>query len=119
MNGDEPGRRAPGGRRIAAVIRLRPEKEAEYRRLHAAVWPSVLETLRRAKIINYSIFERDGLLFSYLEYVGDDYDADTGRIAADPQTQRWWQLTDPCQQPLETAADGEWWAPAEEVFHAD
>jgi L-rhamnose mutarotase len=119
MKRGEAGHFARGGRRVAAVIRLRPEKEAEYRRLHAAVWPSVPESLRRANITNYSIFQRDGLLFSYLEYVGDDYAADTARIAADPETQCWWQLTDPCQQPLETATEGEWWAPAEEVFHAD
>jgi L-rhamnose mutarotase len=106
-------------KRMASVIRLRPEHERTYRDLHAAVWPSVLATLRKAQISNYSIFLRDGLLFSYLEYTGDDYAADTARIAADPETQRWWQLTDPCQQPLDTAADGEWWAPAEEVFHAD
>jgi L-rhamnose mutarotase len=105
--------------RVAAVIRLRPEQEQAYRELHAAVWPGVLATLRAAHITNYSIFLRDGLLFSYLEYTGDDYAADTARIAADPETQRWWQLTDPCQQPLDTAGDGEWWAPAEEVFHAD
>jgi L-rhamnose mutarotase len=106
-------------RRIASVIRLRPEKEAEYRALHEAVWPSVLATLRAANVTNYSIFLRDGLLFSYLEYTGDDYAADTARIAADPETHRWWTLTDPCQQPLDTAAEGERWAPAEEVFHAD
>ena len=106
-------------KRVAAVIRLRPEQELTYRELHAAVWPTVLETLRKAHISNYSIFLRDGLLFSYLEYTGDDYAADTAGIAADPETQRWWHLTDPCQQPLDTAADGEWWAPAEEVFHAD
>ncbi len=105
-------------RRIASVIRLRPEKEAEYRELHEAVWPSVLATLRAANVTNYSIFLRDGLLFSYLEYTGNDYAADMARVAADPETQRWWTLTDPCQQPLETAAEGEW-APAEEVFHAD
>jgi L-rhamnose mutarotase len=105
--------------RVAAVIRLRPEQEQAYRELHAAVWPGVLATLRAAHIANYSIFLRDGLLFSYLEYTGDDYAADTARIAADPETQRWWQLTDPCQQPLDTAGDAEWWAPAEEVFHAD
>jgi L-rhamnose mutarotase len=105
--------------RKAAVIRLRPEKEAEYRELHAAVWPSVLGTLRTANITNYSIFLRDGLLFSYLEYTGEDYSADTARIAVDPETRRWWELTDPCQQPLDTAAAGEWWAPAEELFHAD
>ncbi|WP_329139689.1 L-rhamnose mutarotase [Streptomyces sp. NBC_01476] len=106
-------------RRMAAVIRLRPEKEAEYRALHAAAWPDVLAALRRAHIGNYSIFLRDGLLFSYLEYTGDDYEADTAAIAADPATREWWKLTDPCQQPLGTAAEGEWWAPAEEVFHLD
>ncbi len=105
--------------RIASVIRLRPEKEAEYRDLHEAVWPSVLATLRAANVTNYSIFLRDGLLFSYLEYTGDDYAADMARIAAEPETRRWWTLTDPCQQPLDTAAEAEWWAPAEEVFHAD
>jgi L-rhamnose mutarotase len=40
-------------------------------------------------------------------------------MAADPETQRWWELTDPCQQPVETAEDGQWWAPMEEVFHLD
>jgi len=106
-------------KRVASVIRLRPEQEGTYRELHAAVWPTVLATLRKANVTNYSIFLRDGLLFSYLEYAGDDYVADTARIAADPETRRWWELTDPCQQPLDTAVDGEWWAPAEELFHAD
>lgn len=105
--------------RFATVIRLRPEQEAEYRQLHQAVWPGVLAALGRAKVANYSIFLRDGLLFSYLEYHGEDYAADLAAIAADPDTQRWWLLTDPCQQPVETAAEGEWWVGAEEVFHCD
>jgi L-rhamnose mutarotase len=101
------------------VVRLRAEREGEYRRLHADVWPSVLATLRRVGMRNYSIFLRDGLLFSYLEYTGNDWTAAQAEIAADPETQRWWQLTDPMQEPLTTAAEGEWWAPAEEVFHLD
>ena len=105
--------------RVASVIRLRPEHEETYRELHRAAWPDVLAALSRANVRNYSIFLRDGLLFSYLEYVGDDYQADMAAIAADEATQRWWQLTDPCQQPVESAAAGEWWAPAEEVFHLD
>jgi L-rhamnose mutarotase len=28
-------------------------------------------------------------------------------------------LTDPCQIPLETRAEGEWWASMEEIFHQD
>ncbi|MFJ6572336.1 L-rhamnose mutarotase [Streptomyces sp. NPDC091292] len=105
--------------RFAAVIRLRPEKESEYRALHAAAWPGVLAALKRANIGNYSIFLRDGLLFSYFEYTGTDYAADTARIAADPFSREWWTLTEPCQRPLDGVAEGQWWAEAEEVFHLD
>jgi L-rhamnose mutarotase len=105
--------------RYASVIRLRPEREAEYRALHQAAWPDVLAQIERSNVRNYSIFLRDGLLFSYFEYVGDDLGADMAAMAADPATKRWWELTDPCQEPVASAADGEWWAPMEEVFHTD
>lgn len=105
--------------RFGTVIRLRPEHEAEYRRLHAAVWPGVLAALKAAHVRNYSIFLRDGLLFSYLEYTGADWAADAAVIASDAETQRWWTFTDPCQQPVDSAAAGEWWAPMAEVFHLD
>jgi L-rhamnose mutarotase len=105
--------------RVASVIRLRPEHAEAYRELHRAVWPDVRAALSRAHVRNYSIFLRDGLLFSYLEYAGEDYDGDMAAIAADEATRRWWQLTDPCQQPLDSAAEGERWAPAEELFHLD
>lgn len=105
--------------RIASVIKLLPEREAEYRALHAAVWPEVLAALNRAHVTNYSIFLRDGLLISYLEYVGSNYEADMAAIAGDAKTQEWWQLTDPCQQPVKSAQTGQWWAPAEELFHLD
>jgi hypothetical protein len=45
--------------------------------------------------------------------------ADTARIAEDVETRRWWAFTDLCQQPLATAAEGEGWAPAGEVFHLE
>jgi L-rhamnose mutarotase len=79
----------------------------------------VLSRLREAHVSNYSIFLRDGLLFSYLEYSGEDYAADMAAIATDEATRRWWELTDPCQQPLDTISPGERWAPATEVFHLD
>jgi len=105
--------------RVASVIRLRPDKEDEYRALHKEVWPAVLSTLRRVGVTNYTIFLRDGFLFSYLEYVGDDYEKALTEIAADPSTQEWWTYTDPCQQPIDYARTGEWWAEAEEIFHLD
>ena len=107
--------------RMGMVIGIAPDRIPEYKRLHSAVWPSVLERIRLSNIRNYTIFlrEPENLLFATWEYHGTDFAADMAAIAADPETQRWWQLTDPCQQPLDTAGDGEWWAPAEEVFHAD
>ena len=106
-------------RRYGSVIRIAPGKAEEYRRLHAAVWPSVLATIRDCNIRNYSIFERDGWLFGYFEYHGEDFAADMAKMAADPETRRWWELTEPCQEPLPDRAPGEWWATMEEVFHAD
>ena len=106
-------------RRFGWVIKLRPEKEAEYRRLHAEPWPGVLARIRECHIRNYSIYLKDGFLFSYLEYAGDDFAADMARMAEDPVTQAWWRLTDPCQEPLATRGKGEWWATMEEVFHVD
>ena len=105
--------------RHAAVIRLRPEQESRYRRLHAEVWQDVLQQIRRSGIRNYTIFLRDGMFYSYFEYVGVRFEDDMAAMAADPATQQWWELTDPCQEPVESAAPGEWWAPMEEVFHAD
>lgn len=105
--------------RRASVIELRSDKAAAYRELHEAVWPEVVARLTAGNIHNFSIFLRDGLLFSYFEYRGDNFEADMAALAADPDTQRWWQLTEPCQKPIGSAAPGEWWAPMEEVFHAD
>jgi L-rhamnose mutarotase len=105
--------------RYGSVIRLRPEREEEYRRLHAAAWPGVLAMIRECHIRNYSIFLKDGWLFSYFEYCGDDLAADLARMAQDPLTREWWTHTDPCQEPLPTRKAGEWWASMEEVFHCE
>ncbi len=106
-------------KRYGMVIRVRPERFEEYRRHHAAVWPGVLDMIRQCNIRNYSIYHKDGWLFSYFEYVGTDFDADMAKMAADPLTQEWWKVVGPCQEPLETRAPGEWWADMEEVFHCE
>jgi len=107
--------------RYAAVIGLKPEQIAEYKRVHAAVWPDVLNQIKASGIGNYSIFlrEPENLLFAYYEYEGADHDADMAAMAADPRTQEWWAVCMPMQAPLATRAEGEWWAGAAEVFHLD
>ena len=110
--------------RYASVIGLHADKVEEYRRLHAAAWPDVLAKITECNIRNYSIYLRkldDGryYLFSYFEYVGDDFEADMAKMAADPTTQEWWRHCNPCQRPLDTREEGEWWSSMEEVFHHD
>ncbi|MFF0739627.1 L-rhamnose mutarotase [Streptomyces sp. NPDC004111] len=102
--------------RIAQVIRVRPEKVAEYRKLHEAVPEAVLARLRASHIANYSIHLLGDRLFSYFEYHGEDLAADLAEVAEDEATQEWWKLTDPLQERVPEAAEGEWWARAEQVF---
>jgi L-rhamnose mutarotase len=106
---------------MGMVIGLKQEKIAEYKRLHAAVWPDILDMISKCNIRNYSIFlkEPENLLFGYWEYHGTDFEADAAKMAADPRTREWWDVCMPCQQPLDTRKDGEWWAMMEEVFHHD
>ncbi|HEY0919128.1 L-rhamnose mutarotase [Devosia sp.] len=108
-------------KRYASVIGIRPEAIAEYKRLHAAVWPDVLKQIKASNISNYSIYlkEPENLMFAYYEYHGTDHDADMAAMAADPRTQEWWAVCMPLQAPLGTRRDGEWWAAMEEVFHTD
>jgi len=111
-------------KRYGMLIGVREEKLEEYKALHAAIWPDVLSKIRQCGIRNYSIYLRklpDGkhYLFSYFEYVGDNFDADMAKMADDETTQKWWDLCIPCQRPLDDRAEGQWWATMEEVFHCD
>jgi len=108
-------------KRYGSVIKVKRDKLAEYVRLHADVWPEVLEMIAQCNIKNYSIYLRqfddgDHYLFSHFEYHGNDYEADMAKMAADPDTQRWWDVCKPCHEPLESRQPGEWWAEMEEVF---
>lgn len=107
--------------RMGMVIGLNADKVAEYKVLHADVWPGVLAKISECNIRNYTIFlkEPENLLFAYWEYHGSDFKADAALMAADPETQRWWEVCIPCQKPLDTRKEGEWWAMMEDVFHLD
>ncbi len=108
-------------KRYGMVIGIQAEHIDEYKALHAAVWPEVVELLRRAHVRDYTIYLREPelLLFSHFVYDGEDFAADMATMAAEPVVQRWWALCGPCQQPFASRAKGEHWAPMVEVFHMD
>jgi len=104
-------------KRFGQTIFLKPECAAEYVAQHAAVWPGVLKMISECNIQNYSIFKKELILFAYFEYVGTDFDGDMAKMAADQETQRWWDVVKPLMQPIETRNEGEFWADMEEIFH--
>jgi L-rhamnose mutarotase len=108
-------------KRFGMVVGLKADRVADYKRLHADVWPDVLDAMRRNGWRNFDIYlkEPENLLFGTFEYTGDDFAASSGDIAADPATQAWLRQTDPCQDPFATRKPGEWWAYMENVFHMD
>lgn len=106
-------------KRFGQIIGVKPEHFEDYSEYHAAVWPEVLQMITACNIRNYSIFHKDGLLFAYFEYVGEDFATDMDKMAADPVTQKWWAVMEPMQQPVENRVEGEWWANMDEVFHLD
>ncbi len=105
--------------RMAYLIGVRTEAIEEYERIHEAVWPEVLATIHACNIRNYSIFRLENMLFAYYEYVGDDYQTDMAKMAAEPITQAWWKITDRMQVPVDEARPGEWWSAMKEVFHVE
>lgn len=106
-------------KRFGQIIGVDPQSFESYKEYHEAVWPDVLNMITKCNIRNYSIFHKDGLLFAYFEYTGDDFSADMARMAADPVTQKWWDIMMPMQRPVENRAEGEWWANMEEVFYLE
>ena len=106
-------------KRFGQVIELKPEGIDEYIRLHREVWPGVLEMISSCNLRNYSIYVKDNLLFAYFEYSGNDFIKDMAKMAAHPETQRWWAVVKPLMNPVKSARPDEFWADMEEIFHLD
>jgi L-rhamnose mutarotase len=108
--------------RYGSVIELLPEKEQQYRKLHADVWPEVVAAIGKANIQNYNIFifEMGGkkYLFSYMEYTGTNPAKDFAGIGDDPTTRdKWWPITDACQKKLPNTPKGEQWKSLEMLMN--
>jgi L-rhamnose mutarotase len=74
--------------RVCFVLRVRPDRLEEYSARHAAVWPDMLDALRRHGWRNYSLFlAEDGLLVGYLET--DDFEAALAGMDSEEVNTRW------------------------------
>ncbi len=104
-------------RRFGEMIKVK-DLEA-YKKWHANPMPGVNEMIKECHLRNYTIYSRGEYLFATYEYDGEDFEADMAKMAADPNTQAWWDVVKPLMQPLEDRNEGEFWSGMEEVYHLD
>jgi L-rhamnose mutarotase len=104
--------------RIGFVLKVRPDLLDDYKRHHQAVWPEMLDALRRNGWHNYTLFLRpDGTLFGYFETEGSLEEAVAG-MAAEPVNERWQALMAPYFTGSGRPAD-QMMEALEAVFHLD
>jgi L-rhamnose mutarotase len=104
--------------RVAFLLQVKRDKLAEYKKHHEAVWPEMLDALRRTGWHNYSLFLRDdGLLFGYFE-AEESFQASLDGMAKEAINLKWQAFMAPYFEALNGRAD-ENMIQLEEVFHLD
>jgi L-rhamnose mutarotase len=102
--------------RVCFLLRVRPDRVAEYRRRHAEVWPEMREALSATGWRNYSLFLReDGLLVGYLEC--EDFDTARAAMDATEVNARWQAEMQGFFEELDGRRPDQGMRPLEEVFH--
>lgn len=101
------------------VGRIKPEKKDVYVDLHKNAWPEILKAISSCNIKNYSIFIRDNVVFSYFEYVGEDYEADKKKLAGYNICKKWWEITDPCFVKYDDHSENKDFENMERIFYLE
>lgn len=106
-------------KRIGFLLKVKADKLDEYKKHHEAVWPDMLDALRRHGWRNYSLFLRDdGLLFGYFETPTDLQTALAGMAAEEVNT-RWQTFMAPYFEGLGGSFADQMLVELEEVFHLE
>jgi L-rhamnose mutarotase len=103
---------------VCFQLQVRPERTAEYRERHAAVWPEMRAALQAAGWRNYSLFLSDsGMLIGYVEC--DDFEASRRAMEETEVNARWQAEMAGFFEDLEGRQPDEGLLRLEEVFHLD
>ena len=106
-------------KRVSFLLKVKPERIAEYKEAHREVWPEMQEALRQTGWHNYSLFMReDGLLFGYFE-AEESFAASRAGMAQQPINEKWQTAMAPFFENLGGAHADQIMQELEEVFHVD
>ena len=106
-------------KRVGFLLKVRQDMIEDYKKKHEAVWPEMLDALRRHGWHNYSLFIRDdGLLFGYFE-AEESFAASLAGMAKEEVNARWQEMMAPYFEGLAGAHADQSMVELEEVFHLD
>ncbi len=106
-------------KRVGFVFKVKPERMAEYKAHHQAVWPEMRDALRRTGWHNYSLFAReDGLVFGYFE-TPESLQAAQAGMEKEEVNARWQASMAPYFEALGGLRPDESMLELEEIFHLD
>jgi len=106
-------------KRVGFLLKVKPNKIAEYKEHHKSVWPEMLEALRRNGWHNYSLFiAEDGHLFGYFE-TPESFQAALAGMAKEEVNTRWQEFMAPYFEALSASHPDQSMIELEEVFHLD
>jgi L-rhamnose mutarotase len=105
--------------RVGFILKVKPERLDEYKAIHQAVWPEMLQALSDTGWHNYSLFMReDGLMFGYFE-TPQDFATARAMMAETAINTRWQEMMAPFfESPTGTSTHADqMMIELEEVFH--
>ena len=101
------------------LMKVKEDRIEEYKRHHEAVWPEMLDALRRTGWHNYSLFLRkDGTLFGYFE-TAESFQAALDSMSQEEINAKWQDFMAPYFEGLDGAHADVSMIELEEVFHLD
>lgn len=103
-------------KRVAFKMKMKPGMKEEYARRHKAIWPEIVELLRKSGVGDYSIFldEETNILFGVQKICGN---VNSQELGCEEIQKKWWDYmadlmdVNPDNSPVTV--------PMEEVFHLD
>ena len=106
-------------KRVGFLFKVKSERLAEYKAHHQAVWPEMLDALRRTGWHNYSLFAReDGLVFGYFEAPESLLAAQVG-MEKEKVNARWQAFMAPYFEALGGLRPDQSMLELEEIFHLE
>ncbi len=106
-------------KRFCFALDLKDDEESitAYKKMHTAVWPGIIDSIKAAGILQLEIYQVANRLFMIME-TADDFSFEQKKKAdeANPKVQEWETLMWKYQQALPTAKPGEKWMMMEKIF---